>query len=178
MDRLGARWHGLGRLALLASILLSSATGAQADDAACANFKWPLAEERAWFAKRPAVETSSSASVPELPAGALAVPLVPSGTVKFALAPARKAKGDADNGAAVTIAALPRAGRYQVTLSADAWIDVIQDGAAAASVDHTGMRECPGVRKSVRFDLKPGPIVIQISGAAETRMLLAIRLAE
>ncbi len=178
MLRIGSGLGCIGRLALFASTIVVAGAAAKADDAACAKFKWPVAEERAWFAKTPLAEAKVGASLPAPPQGAIAVPLAPSSGVKFALPPARKAKGETDNGAIVTIAELPRAGRYQVTLSAEAWIDVIQGGAPVASVDFSGVKDCPGVRKSVRFDLKPGPVVVQLSGAAGPSVLLAMRPSE
>ena len=40
------------------------------------------------------------------------------------------------------------AGSYQITASAEAWIDVIQDGKSLASTAHGGKRDCPDVRRA------------------------------
>ncbi len=48
-------------------------------------------------------------------------------------------------------------GLYQITLSDDAWIDVIQNDAFVKSAAHSGRRDCADVHKSVRFQLGQGP---------------------
>jgi hypothetical protein len=68
--------------------------------------------------------------------------------------------------------ALAKAGIYQITLSDDAWIDVIQNGRYARSVGSTGRSDCPGVRKSVRLDLDASPVVLQVSGVAPETIAL------
>jgi hypothetical protein len=44
-----------------------------------------------------------------------------------------------------------------VTLSHEAWIDVVQDGRYARSVGSTSRNDCPGLRKSVRLDFGVRP---------------------
>ena len=73
---------------------------------------------------------------------------------------------------------VPKAGLYQITASAEGWIDVIQDGKALASSAHSGRRDCPDVRKSVRFDLQTGAVTIQFSGVDSKFIKLAILPAE
>ena len=169
-----------GRLffgALFALAFFSVGNAAAADEGACSQFKWSIAQERTWAGQAPAAAVKTGDRLPAPPAGAIAVTLGPSAGVAFTVTPGRKAKG-VDNGASIAIDRLPKAGRYQVTLSAEAWIDVVQDGAAVPSLDFSGVRDCPGVRKSVRFDLKQGPLLLQLSGSAETRLLLALRPAD
>lgn len=48
----------------------------------------------------------------------------------------------------------------------EAWVDVVQNGGYARSIGSTGRSDCPGLRKSVRFDVASNPIVLQISGAS------------
>src|SRR6516162_10106252 len=78
----------------------------------------------------------------------LAAQLIANEHVPFVLTPERKPKPGAPLGTLLTFAAVQRAGHYQVTLSADAWIDLIQDGKMVPSYDHSGGPECPGVRAS------------------------------
>jgi hypothetical protein len=65
-------------------------------------------------------------------------------------------------------------GIYQVTLSEDAWIDIVQDNRYARSVGSTGRGDCPGLRKSVRLDLDAAPFVLQISGVVADKVVVAI----
>ena len=94
------------------------------------------------------------------------VNLEPQASVTFAKAPGRKPKADPAFAAVLTLPALAAAGRYQVTLSDEAWIDVLQNGKEVRSSGFSAQGDCPGVHKSVRFALQPGPATVQISGAA------------
>ena len=72
------------------------------------------------------------------------------------------------------IQALPKAGVYEITLSDEAWVDVVQNGARVKSSDFSGQKNCPGVRKSVRFTLASGAATVQISNAASASIQVAI----
>ena len=58
---------------------------------------------------------------------------------------------------------VPSPGRYKITLSDAGWIDVIQDGQYLKPVAFTGALDCPGLRKSVEFDIGPAPFTLQLS---------------
>ncbi|MFT3987339.1 hypothetical protein [Aestuariivirga sp.] len=164
--------------AFLAGVfLLALGSRALAAGEGCAAFKWPLAQESQWFtaANIPAVETG--ASFTELPASALAVTLVDGAKAGFVLPPERKPKDVAPNGAVLQFN-LPEAAAYQITLSEEAWLDVVQNGAFKPSADFSGAKGCPNLRKSVRFALDAGPATVQISGASATHVLVAVRKAE
>jgi hypothetical protein len=78
----------------------------------------------------------------------------------------------------VKFASPPQAGVYQVTLSDEAWIDVIQDGHFLPSKAHSGKKGCPGMRKSVRFDFQAAPIVLQLSDVSTDTINVAVLPAE
>jgi hypothetical protein len=92
--------------------------------------------------------------------------------------PERKPRTEQWHGGMVRLPALPKPGIYQITLSDEAWIDVIQDGRYARSVGSTGRGDCPGVRKSVRLDLGEEPPVLQVSGVAQDTIAVTIGLAQ
>ena len=96
------------------------------------------------------------------------------------MAPAKKKKdaSGAPFGGMLAFAAPDKAGVYQVTLSSEGWIDLVQGGAALGSADHSGAKNCPGLRKSVRFDIGAAPVVLQISGAPAETIKIAIRPVE
>ena len=96
--------------------------------------------------------------------------------VKLPVAPER-APGKDTNAAVVSVPKL-EAGRYHITLSAEAWIDVAQNGALVKSSDFSGQRDCPGVRKSVLFDLAAGPATVQITNASAANIDFAIAPAQ
>lgn len=145
-----------------------------AADAGCAAFKWPVATEQAWFADAGIAQVQSGAKLATLPKAGVAVALVDASGVTYALPPAGKPKDGATKDAVLNIGALDRASTYQVTLSDEAWIDLVQDGKFVDSIDHSGATGCPGVRKIVRFKLSAGPLVVQISKASVASLKLAI----
>lgn len=146
---------------------------AHAEDA-CAGFKWPIDIERGWFIEGPALDVAVGGSVPSVPDRAIRSALAPSSQVALAVEPRRKPAPDSSSGL-VTLASIPVDGTYQITLSDDAWIEVVQGDAAVPVTDFSGVKGCAGVRKSVRFDLKAGAAKLQITGAPASQILIAIR---
>ncbi len=57
-----------------------------------------------------------------------------------------------------------KAGKLDVSLSDRAYVDLIRDGRALPSSRH-GHGKCPGVAKTVTFDVKPGRYLVQIADA-------------
>jgi hypothetical protein len=100
--------------------------------------------------------------------------------VAFPVAPTSRKKPakTTHDGGVISFDSFGEPGTYQVSLSARGWIDVIQDGKPLKSSAHTGKSECDGVRKSVRFPIQSGPVVIEISGAATESIKLALRRVE
>ncbi len=88
--------------------------------------------------------------------------------------PERKPKSERWFGGMLRLPALDKPGIYQVTLSEEAWIDVVQDGRYARSVGSTGRSDCPTLRKSVRLDLGAAPFVLQISGVTSESVVIVI----
>jgi hypothetical protein len=97
--------------------------------------------------------------------------------VNFVLPPERQAKPGQPNAAVISFSAGPAPGLYQITLSDEAWIDVIQNNAYLKSGDHTSVKGCAGLRKSLRFNLSSEPVTIQLSSASVSSLKLAIAKA-
>jgi hypothetical protein len=116
------------------------------------------------------------AGTPLSPGRAVEVVLAPAAAVAFAMPPERAPKMTDTRGAVLALA-VP-AGVYQITLSAEAWIDVVQDGARLASAGSSGRTDCPALRKSVQFRLGSGAAVVQISGATVDRLVIAVAPVE
>jgi len=149
-------------------------TAAAAEGTGCAAFKWPVNKEQALFADKSIQAAQSGMTLPTLPQGGIALALTDTGDVKFAMPPAGKPKDGAVKAAVLSIGTVPKAGTYQVTLSGEAWIDIIQDGKFVDSADHSGATGCDAVRKIVRFDLAAGPLEVQVSRASAASLNLAI----
>lgn len=101
--------------------------------------------------------------------------LLPATGVGFALAPRKP--GDAASSGGLFAFAAPAPGRYRVALGAGAWIDVVRDGIAVASIAHARGPACSGIRKMVDFDLAAGRYLLQIAGNQEAALsLMVVRL--
>ncbi|RYB05038.1 hypothetical protein [Lichenibacterium ramalinae] len=152
----------LPMLALLAA--LPAGTAAAQDASGCAKFKWPVDRERSAFGTPGLQVVEPGKPLPGIMDPAI-VKLKPVADAGFERPPGRKPKGGTF-GAAFRTPPVAVAGTYQITLSDEAWIDVIQDGRELRSSASSGQRDCPNVRKSVRFVLAAGQATVQISGAA------------
>jgi len=162
------------RSPLIALVLLASLGPAGAADDGCEKFAWSLARERAAFAATDKATIATGETLATLPAGAFVIRLQPGPQASFEMPPERKPRTEQWHGGMVRLPALAKPGIYQITLSDDAWIDVIQNGRYARSVGSTGRSDCPGVRKSVRLDLDASPVVLQVSGVAPETIALTI----
>ena len=163
------------RIAVLASLVLWSSQASAQDSASCAKFKWSIAREQTAFA---AAGLPAIASGQPLPASGASISLQPQASVTFEKPPARKPKVDPAYAAVLTLPPVAAAATYEVTLSDEAWIDVLQDGQDIRSSGFSGQPDCPGVRKSVKFALQPGPATVQISGASVQAIKLDVLPAE
>ncbi len=146
----------------------SAAPGASA----CDSFAWPIERERAWFGDAKLARRASGARLSRIDR-AVELSLLPTKTVRFFLAPERAPRADSYSGE-VTFFGVPRPATYQVTLSDEAWIEVFENGVRLKSTSSTDAKGCAGVRKSVRFRLAPGDLVlIQLSDAARNSIKVA-----
>ena len=144
-------------LAFIALLIAAPAFGQEA--IGCDKFKWPLDRERTLLTQvTPAVSGSDLA----LAKGAK-LTLLPFAEAKLPVAPTRAPK-DGSFAGYLRISAPPAAGVYRVTLSANAWIEVVQDGQIVKSGEFSGVGGCDGLRKSVKFDLAARPFIVELSG--------------
>jgi len=149
------------------ALLLILATLASPASAGCGDFKWNVMKDReALAAAKPLVGDAA-------PGEGYEVALTPGLTLP--VKPEREPKP----GTLAAVVSVPKldAGLYQITLSDEAWLDVAQGGALVTSSDFSGMKDCPGVRKSVRFPLGAGAAMVEISNASGAAIKLVIEPA-
>lgn len=152
--------------------ILASTGFAAAADAGCGGFKWPVAREQALFPKAPAAQSGATLMVGQ----AVDFSLEAVDTVSFDVPPERApTAGTFGATANVTV---PPEGELQVSLSDEAWVDVVQDGKAVKSAAFSGVKTCPGIRKSVRFKLAGGAAIVQFSGAKKADLKVAVLTPE
>jgi hypothetical protein len=158
---------------LLATTLAGTAVPTHAETDGCALFDWPLAIERQWLSGADLPSVASGSSMPAFPNSGIALKLLPAQDVKYPADPEKPATSGW--GGFVILPSPAKAGLYQITLSDNAWVDIIQGDVRLASQAHTGRRDCTAMRKSVRFKLDSAPVTIQLSGAMNNTLNIAVR---
>jgi hypothetical protein len=146
------------------------------EPAGCDKFKWPIDKERGLLTSKDAatIRVASGSSVKAALPVAMTVTLVPFADAKLPTAPERAPRLPASFAGFIALAAPPRDGVYKISLSSEAWIDVVQNGHLVKSQGFTGATACDGIRKSVKFDLKAEPYAIQLSNVANDAIAVAI----
>lgn len=163
------------RLSLVVAccVLVVAATGVRADEPqGCTAFKWPLEAEAAKLrapgqAVPDGAAAKSDGSVYDLD-------LVPLDEAHLPHPPERKPKTEGSRAGFIRFGVPATPGFFQVAASQGAWIDVVQDGRYVKPVAFTGSADCPGLRKSLRFNLGPAPFVVEVSSTAAHSVALLV----
>lgn len=162
------------RAALTAGILLvcaaSGIAGRAAAEDGCRRFAWSVERERQWFGDGFMATLESELALPK--EGVFTLLLKPVSKVVYLVPPERGR--DDGLGGIVTLERVS-AGRYQVTLSGDAWIDAVLYDRRLPILASTRRRDCPGVRLSVLLEVaESAPLTLQFGGAIERRLDIAV----
>jgi len=164
-----------GLLAGCALLIALPALAAE-EPSGCDKFKWPIDRERSALTGQ-ATKVASGATV-EPTGTAIRLALGPQADAKLPNPPERlpKAPDTIANRSAgyVQVGKIPAAGTYTVALSAGAWLDAIQDGKMLKPAAFSGATDCAGIRKVVKFDLQPGPLLLQVSSVVGSDIVLTI----
>lgn len=178
-----------GLLAALCCLALFAAADAQArprgspydynqPKGGCGKFGWPVTRELSFFAKTDNPTVATPATRPALPEGALVLELEADGEASLPMPPERRSRSGNGYGGAVSFGAVPRAGLYQITLSEDALLDVIQSGKYLRKAASHMRRDCPSIRRSIRVTLGAGPLVLQFGGVEMPTVTIAVAPVE
>jgi hypothetical protein len=147
--------------------LLATADAA-AQEGTCRNFSWSIGRPIDLFDEPLPIVESGQALPKE---GAFALLLKPVADVLYFVPPGRGSDGGL--GGIVTIESVP-AGRYQIALSVDGWVDAIQDNVRLHELASSRTRECPGVVHSIEVEVKSEALTLQIGGAYARRINIAV----
>ena len=158
---------------LVAACVVAVSAGAQ-EPVGCDKFKWPLDKERSLLTSKDAPTLASGTSVKSSLPVAVIVTLVPFTDAKLPATPERAPKLPQSFAGFIQMSAPERDGTYKISLSSEAWIDVVQGGHLLKSVSFSGAMGCAGIRKSVKFDLKAEPFAIQLSNVPANSIAVAI----
>ena len=166
------------RNALLATCLLLTAAPALAaeEPSGCDKFKWPIEHERAALTAPDRIKLASGAEL-AIPATGMTFALVAPAEAKLPSPPERAPKDGTFAGFA-SFKAPAKAGLYTVSLSAGAWIDLVQDGHDLKPKGFSGATDCDGIRKTMKYEISAAPFVLQISGARDNALSVAILPSE
>jgi hypothetical protein len=157
---------------LFAAGIMGSGCAFAAEPSGCGQFKWPIAHEQAALA--------APASGPLAPGATLAadagarLKLVPFAEAKLALAPERPPKFSPSYAGVFVLEAPAAPAVYKVTLSAGAWIDVVQDGKFLKAIAFSEATGCANARKSVKFRLAAEPTTLQLTGVGDPDIAIIV----
>jgi hypothetical protein len=165
-------------LTLLAALSLGATSALAAEEpSGCDKFKWPIERERAALTAPDRAKLASGAEQAAPAASAITLGLVAPAEAKLPSPPERAPK-DGTFAGFTSIKAVPKAGLYTISLSSGAWVDVVQDGHFLKPVAFSGATDCDGIRKTMKFELSAQPFVVQVSGAKDNSLSIAILPAQ
>jgi hypothetical protein len=153
---------------------LTAAPALAQEPVGCDKFKWPLEQERSMLTRPNNAAVSSGGSVTQPPPVAVKLALVPFAEAKLPQPPERAPRLPQSFAGFIKVGTPAKAGTHKISLSADAWIDVVQAGHFIKSAGFSGATGCEGLRKSVKFDLAAEPFVVQLSNAADRSIAVVI----
>ena len=147
---------------------LAAAPVVAAEDG-CGRFDWRVDREIELFGEGFFADVESQSALPK--DGAFSMLLLPVAQVIYTVPPERGR--DDGYGGIVTLEWIA-AGRYQITLSGDAWIDAVQNDKRLPMLVSTSRDDCPGIRMSVQFDIQSVPLTLQFGGAMVRRLNISV----
>ena len=167
--------RGISAIALL---LLSVAQVRAAEEpSGCDKFKWNIDRERAALTASDRAKLTSGNELTALPASGVILSLVTPAAAKLPMPPERAPK-DGTFAGFTGVKTAPKAGVYTISLSSGGWVDVVQDGHFLKPRAFSGATDCDGIRKTMKYELSASPFVLQVSGAREDSISIAILPSE
>ncbi|MHC2584444.1 hypothetical protein ACVI1J_003374 [Bradyrhizobium diazoefficiens] len=164
-------------LTFLAALTLGATSALAAEEpSGCDKFKWPIERERAALTAPDRAKLVSGSEQAALPSSAITLGLIAPSEAKLPTPPERAPKDGTFAG--FTGIKTTKAGLYTISLSAGAWVDVVQDGHVLKPVAFSGATDCDGIRKTMKYELSAQPLVLQVSGARDNFISIAILPSE
>ena len=166
------------RAPVLITVLLFTVPAFAAEEpSGCDKFKWPIDHERAALTAPDRAQLPSGSEIAAMPATAFTLALRAPAEAGLPSPPERAPKDGTLAGFAAVKTA-PKAGLYTISLSAGAWVDVVQDGHFLKPKAFSGATDCEGIRKTMKYELAASPFVLQVSGTTEKAISIAILPSE
>ena len=163
-------------VALLALLSVAQAWAVE-EPSGCDKFKWNIDHERAALTASDRAKLASGSEISAMPSRGVILTLVAPADAELPTPPGRAPKDGTFAGFA-SFKTAPKAGVYTISLSAGAWIDVVQDGHFLKPKGFSGATDCEGIRKTMKYELSANPFVLQISGSKDNSIAIAILPSE
>jgi hypothetical protein len=161
------------RRAIITAVLSASAVSpafAQ-EPFGCDKFKWPVDRETAALRSADLKTVVSGGELATLPFAAKIVLKAP----QDAALPTPPERASKDGTFAGFLSSRGvAAGVYSISLSAGAWLDIVQDGQSLKAKSFSGVQGCDGIRKVVKFELTGAPFTLQLSGVSRDQIAVAV----
>jgi hypothetical protein len=137
----------------------------------CDKFKWPVDRETTALRATDLRTVASGGDFTALPFAAKITLKAPNDAA-LPTPPERAPKDGTFAGFLSVKSVAP--GLYSVSLSAPAWLDVVQNGQFLKAKSFSGVQGCDGIRKVVKFELTAAPFILQVSGVAADSIGVAV----
>lgn len=137
----------------------------------CDKFKWPVERETTALRSSDLKTIVSGSDIAALPFVAKIALKAPKDTAPPT--PPERAPKDGTFAGFVSSKGVA-AGVYSISLSAPAWLDVVQNGQFLKVRSFSGVQGCDAIRKVVKFELTGQPFTLQISGVAADSISVAV----
>ena len=166
------------RAPLLITLALIGAPAYAAEEpSGCDKFKWNIERERAALTAPDRIKLASGGELAAIPSTGMMLALRTPAEAKLPSPPERAPKEGTFAGF-TNFKGAPKAGTYTVSLSADAWVDLVQDGHFLKPKAFSGATDCDGIRKTMKYEISASPLVVQISGTKGDSVSVAILPSE
>ncbi len=157
-----------------AALMLSGLSHAWAQEpVGCDKFKWDVTRERVALTQMDIPKLASGGDLTAPLPQVVALGLLPPADAKLPSPPERAPKPETFAGFS-TVKNISANGIYTISLSAAAWVDVLQNGSFLKPKAFSGATGCDGIRKTMKFELVAGPAIIQVSGVSESTIKIAV----
>jgi hypothetical protein len=163
--------------AFAALLFCVAQAGAAEEPSGCDKFKWNIDHERAALTASDRAKLTSGSEETAIPSTGMILSLVKPADAKLPTPPERAPK-DGTFAGFTSFKTAPKAGIYTISLSAGAWVDVSQDGHFLKPKAFSGATDCDGIRKTMKYELSASPFVLQVSGAKDESISVAILPSE
>jgi hypothetical protein len=163
---------------LIALAMLATVPARAAEEpSGCDKFKWNIERERAVLTAPDRVKLASGNELAAVPSNGMTLSLSAPAEAGLPSPPERAPKEGTFAGF-TSFKAPPKAGTYTVSLSAGGWVDVMQDGHLRKPKAFSGVTDCEGIRKTVKYEISASPFVVQVSGIKQNSVSIAILPSE